>query len=131
MFCHFLSFFCRFTTFFVIFVIFWTFFAVFFFGGDHFLSFPETSVIVLSLGQSFFVISRNLCHFFVIGAVFFFSGPESLSFFCHFCVISRTSVILSVIFGQSPARTLVVSICENPRPNYSTTMLASGRLKEP
>ena len=79
----------------------------------------------------FFVISLNLCHFFVIGAVILFSGPESLSFLCHFCVISRTSVMLSIIFGQSPDRTLAVSICENPRPNYSTTMLASERLKEP
>ena len=53
--------------------------------GNHFLSFPETSGMFLSLGQSCFFQVRNLCHLF-----------------CHFCVISRTSVMLSVIFLVSP-----------------------------
>ena len=69
LFCHFLSFFCHFFVF--------------------FLSFAGTSVIFLSLRQSF------SCHL-----------PEPLSFFCpwgsHFFSGAGTSVVWSVIFGQTP-----------------------------
>ena len=82
-FCHVLVIFLSFhdfLSFFVIFLSFLSFFVVFF---CHFLSFPETSVIFCHWGSHFFVISRNLCHFFVVGAVIFFQVRN----LCHFFVV--------------------------------------------
>ena len=117
LFCHF---FCRFTTFCHVFVMFF------------------------SLFLSFFVISRNLCHFFVVGAVIFLSFPETSVIFCHWGSHLFFRSGISVIFVSFPEP---LSFCQSflvsplPRPwlcqyvripgQTTTTMLASGRLKEP